>query len=140
MLAAVIGIAMTTAVDVRISDAIFAAGGGAWPLPHAGWTRALGYEGPKGMYPVTPIRRASLWRPPPVGYVAPSPSIHPMEQTMRTAFSDERYESAAMSANTPHVGFDQNGCHQLCLLISSAHGLQQCFDCLDQLTGNNSQS
>jgi membrane-associated PAP2 superfamily phosphatase len=47
MLAAVIGIAMTTDVDVRISDAIFAAGGGAWPLPHAGWTRALGYEGPK---------------------------------------------------------------------------------------------
>lgn len=47
LLAAVVGIAMATAVDVRISDAIFAAGGGAWPLPHAGWTRALGYEGAK---------------------------------------------------------------------------------------------
>ncbi len=47
LLAAVVGVAMTTAMDVRISDAIFAAGGGAWPLPHAGWTRALGYEGPK---------------------------------------------------------------------------------------------
>jgi membrane-associated PAP2 superfamily phosphatase len=47
LLAAVVGIATTTAVDVRISDAIFAAGGEAWPLPHAGWTRWLGYEGPK---------------------------------------------------------------------------------------------
>jgi len=47
LLAAVVGVAMTTAMDVRISDALFAAGGGAWPLPHAGWTRALGYEGPK---------------------------------------------------------------------------------------------
>ena len=41
------GTAMTSAVDIRISDAIFAAGGGAWPLPHSGWTRAIGYEGPK---------------------------------------------------------------------------------------------
>lgn len=47
LLAAVVGVAVTTAIDVRISDAIFAAGGSAWPLPHAGWTRALGYEGPK---------------------------------------------------------------------------------------------
>lgn len=47
LLAAIVGLTMTTSVDTRISDAIFAAGGGAWPLPHAGWTRAVGYEGPK---------------------------------------------------------------------------------------------
>ena len=47
LLTAVVGVAMTTTVDVRISDAIFVAGGGAWPLPHAGWTRTVGYEGPK---------------------------------------------------------------------------------------------
>ena len=47
LLAAIVGLTMTTSVDIRISDAIFAAGGGAWPLPHAGWTRAVGYEGPK---------------------------------------------------------------------------------------------
>lgn len=47
LLTAVVGIAMTTSVDIRISDAIFAAGSSAWPLPHAGWTRAAGYEGPK---------------------------------------------------------------------------------------------
>lgn len=46
-LLAIAGTAMTSAVDLRISDAIFAAGGGAWPLPHSGWTRAIGYEGPK---------------------------------------------------------------------------------------------
>jgi len=47
LLSLVVGIAMTTATDALISDAIFAAGGNAWPLPHAGWTRAAGYEGPK---------------------------------------------------------------------------------------------
>lgn len=46
-LVAIAGAAATSAVDVRISDAIFAAGGAAWPLPHSGWTRAVGYEGPK---------------------------------------------------------------------------------------------
>lgn len=47
LLAIIAAVAMTTAVDIRISDAIFAAGGGAWPLPHSGWTRVAGYEGPK---------------------------------------------------------------------------------------------
>ena len=47
LLASVVGVTMTTAIDVPVSDAIFAAGGDAWPLPHAGWTRAVGYEGPK---------------------------------------------------------------------------------------------
>jgi membrane-associated PAP2 superfamily phosphatase len=46
-LVAIAGAAATSVVDVRISDAIFTAGGGAWPLPHSGWTRAVGYEGPK---------------------------------------------------------------------------------------------
>ena len=47
LLAGIVGIGMTTSLDVRISDAIFAAGGNAWPLPHSGWTRVAGYEGPK---------------------------------------------------------------------------------------------
>lgn len=47
LLSMVVGIAMATVTDVLISDAIFAAGGNAWPLPHAGWTRVAGYEGPK---------------------------------------------------------------------------------------------
>ena len=46
-LVAIVSAGATSALDVRISDAIFAAAGGAWPLPHSGWTRALGYEGPK---------------------------------------------------------------------------------------------
>jgi len=47
LLSAEVGVGMTTATDALISDAIFAAGGNAWPLPHAGWTRLAGYEGPK---------------------------------------------------------------------------------------------
>ena len=47
LLGAVVVVAMTTTVDMRISDAIFAASGNSWPLPHSGWTRAVGYEGPK---------------------------------------------------------------------------------------------
>ena len=47
MLAAIVVVTMTPSVDIRISDAIFAARGGAWPLPHTGWTRVAGYEGPK---------------------------------------------------------------------------------------------
>lgn len=47
LFAGIVGIGMTSSVDIRISDAIFAAGGNAWPLPHSGWTRVAGYEGPK---------------------------------------------------------------------------------------------
>lgn len=47
LLVAVVWVSMATTVDIRITDAIYAAGGGAWLLPHTGWTRAIGYEGPK---------------------------------------------------------------------------------------------
>lgn len=68
LLTVIVGVATTTTVDIRISDAIFAAGGGAWPLPHAGWTRVAGYEGPKyalivfGLLLVAGLARPELLR------------------------------------------------------------------------------
>ena len=63
-----------------------------------------------------------------------------VEQAVSTAFGNQRYESTAMGANTPHVGFNQNGCHQPGLPIFSPQRLQQCSNDLDQVIGSNSQS
>lgn len=69
LLAGIVGIGMTTDMDIRISDAIFAAGGNAWPLPHSGWTRVAGYEGPKyaliafAVLLVAGLARPALLRP-----------------------------------------------------------------------------
>lgn len=46
-LAAVLVLAIGTAVDFRISDAVFATGGTSWPVPHSGPVRMLFYEGAK---------------------------------------------------------------------------------------------
>lgn len=46
-LAAVVVVASVTDIDVRAADALFAAGGRSWPLPHSGWPRWLAYDGAK---------------------------------------------------------------------------------------------
>lgn len=48
-LVAVIVIATSTDIDTRITDALYAAGGGHWPVPHSGWPRRLTYDGAKGV-------------------------------------------------------------------------------------------
>lgn len=47
LLAIVIVVASSTDIDMRAADALFAAGGGSWPLAHAGWPRWLFYDGAK---------------------------------------------------------------------------------------------
>ena len=47
LLAIVIVVASSTDLDMRAADALFAAGGGVWPLAHAGWPRRLFYDGAK---------------------------------------------------------------------------------------------
>lgn len=46
-LVAVVVVASVTDIDVRAADALFAAGGWSWPLPHSGWPRWLAYDGAK---------------------------------------------------------------------------------------------
>lgn len=46
-LVAVLAVASATDIDVRAADALFAAGGRSWPLPHSGWPRWLAYDGAK---------------------------------------------------------------------------------------------
>lgn len=38
---------VATFLDLRLADALFAAGNNSWPVPHSGWPRRLAYDGPK---------------------------------------------------------------------------------------------
>ncbi len=47
LLVAVVLIAGTTDLDIRLADGIYDAAAGRWPVSHSGWLRAVAYEGAK---------------------------------------------------------------------------------------------
>jgi len=64
VLVPVVVISLGTHIDVRISDRIFAAGGGAWPVPHSGWMRHVAYDGAKRALVIFALfLLAGAWKP-----------------------------------------------------------------------------
>lgn len=47
LLIAVILVAVTTKLDLKLSDALYDAASASWPIAHSGWRRAVAYEGAK---------------------------------------------------------------------------------------------
>jgi membrane-associated PAP2 superfamily phosphatase len=64
VLVPVVVLGLGTHVDVRISDRIYAAGGGAWPIPHSGWMRQVAYDGAKRALVIFALYLlAGAWKP-----------------------------------------------------------------------------
>jgi membrane-associated PAP2 superfamily phosphatase len=64
LLIAVMVVANATGLDVALSDALYDAASGRWPVAHSGWLRAVAYDGAKYALGVTALALvAGLLRP-----------------------------------------------------------------------------